>query len=419
MSALEAVSTSATILGDAVSSASAMNCSTESWSRWWARPVCRSFMAQRDNSGRATCGMGRTARRCQAKAHSWWLRLRACCKAPICRIPSINWKCRLRISSPSGRRRHYSAISPAGQPSADPRGRFKFFNSEGPFTSALTFPMNFWEITTPMPRWDFAASSTVCRNSWEEKFTGADGMKRELLSVFSATIPARWWCAEPSTWGLSPTPLWAPLRSRAASAPRAKAESTSPSDDCFRAASRELRVVSHKPGPIRCSKLLAKSSTMVVGDEADRRSTLAVSSVYPTLIYFAVRSKKLSGGTGAPAPVGYSLLRAGDLRRRPTTTRACFQTGVQTAGSDDPSARRSSPADRDPHSSRPERAVADSVPPHTVRGSRQGARPDALHSQGTSAGWLHLRHSESARAIQIGRRLQSVVVGGPERSQGD
>src|ERR1051326_5695204 len=400
MSAPEAVSTSATILGAAVNSASAMNCSTESWSRWWARPVCRSFMAQRDNSGRATCGMGRTARRCQAKAHSWWLRLRTCCKAPICRIPSINWKCRLRISSPSGRRLHYSATSPAGQPSADPRGRFKFFNSAGPFTSALTFPMNSWEITTPMRPSDFAASSTVCRNSWEEKFTGADGMKRELLSVFSATIRAPW-------------------GSRAASAPGAKAESTSPSDDCFRAASRELRVVSHKPGPIRCLKLLSKSSTMVVGDEADRRSTLAVSSVYPTLIYFAVRSKKLSGGTGAPAPVGYSLLRAGDLHRRPTTTRACFQTGVQTAGSDDPSARRSSPADRDPHSSRPERAVADSVPPHTVRGSRQGARPDALHSQGTSAGWLHLRHSESARAIQIGRRLQSVVVGGPERSQGD
>src|SRR5712692_2384259 len=93
---------------------------------------------------------------------------------------------------------------------------------------------------------------------------------------------------------------------------------------------------------------------------------------------------------------------AGDSR---SGTRACNEADIQAARGDDSSARWSETPNGDPYARGPTGTAADSVSAHALRRPRKTARARAGKSQGTRAGWLHLRHSEFAREIQVRRRV--------------
>src|SRR5689334_17497356 len=87
---------------------------------------------------------------------------------------------------------------------------------------------------------------------------------------------------------------------------------------------------------------------------------------------------------------------------------------LQTSRGHDSGARRRSPANRDSHAGGSEGASSNPVPANSVRRARESAGADAVISEGTGAGRLHLRHPESSRTLQVGRHFQPLVMGGYE-----
>src|SRR2546426_8528922 len=84
---------------------------------------------------------------------------------------------------------------------------------------------------------------------------------------------------------------------------------------------------------------------------------------------------------------------------------ACARPGdeadIQVARGDDSDARWSETPDRNLDAGGPAGAAADSVSTHALRSSRKTAGADARVMERVGTGWLHLRHSKFARAIQV------------------
>src|SRR5579862_8574717 len=85
---------------------------------------------------------------------------------------------------------------------------------------------------------------------------------------------------------------------------------------------------------------------------------------------------------------------------------------------DDSGSRRSAAADRDSNAGESDGAAADSFSPDAVWRARKGSGDDAEQLHRAGKGRLHFCDSELARAVQIRRRFQAIVVCGFERSEG-
>src|ERR1700752_4168310 len=112
---------------------------------------------------------------------------------------------------------------------------------------------------------------------------------------------------------------------------------------------------------------------------------------------FSVRGRFLCSGPGSAGARGAS--------------------DFSVSGRDGAGARWRTPADRDSDSHERDEAAADFIPADALWRAGESATADALVNEGVGAGWIYFRGAEPARAIQVGRRLQAVVPGRPERSE--
>src|ERR1700680_2514174 len=94
--------------------------------------------------------------------------------------------CRHPLLFPPARRLR-SSLSRRGEPLfAAMQGHSSNLRWAAPFVWAPIFHRNLSATTTHTRLWDFGVTSTDCRNLWEGKFIGADGTKREALSMTRA-----------------------------------------------------------------------------------------------------------------------------------------------------------------------------------------------------------------------------------------
>src|SRR5579872_202775 len=91
------------------------------------------------------------------------------------------------------------------------------------------------EITMHTRHSGSVENSTNCRRLLAERFIGVDGTKLAAHLELQLEIPDRWWFAERSTWGSSPTLSLGRSLLQAVSAQRVRAVSTFRSDGCSRA----------------------------------------------------------------------------------------------------------------------------------------------------------------------------------------
>ena len=176
------------------------------------------------NSAPVMSGMGRTVRRFPAAVRAWLQPFRACCRVRGSRIPSGNSMRRLPVLCRSAPRLLSSSISPEVRPSADRPAPLKSFHWEDHSVWGRIFPMNLWATTMPTRHSDSGANFTACLNWWEERSTGADGMRPAPRSGRPRPIPDQLWFAVHSISDSLRTPSSAQSVWRAASAPPARAE---------------------------------------------------------------------------------------------------------------------------------------------------------------------------------------------------
>src|ERR1700722_14190693 len=134
------------------------------------------------------CGMDRIALRFQAGGPASRLVFRECCRVPASSTPSINLTCRPPLLFPPDRRLRFFLSLQGGALFVGTQAHSSNLPWAAPFVSAPICHRNLSATTTHTRRWAFGASSTACPNLWEAGSIGADGTRREALSM----IRARW-----------------------------------------------------------------------------------------------------------------------------------------------------------------------------------------------------------------------------------